>query len=126
MMEHLVTILTVAAGAGVLAPTLAVVLAVYLARFHFGRYVRREYPGVWERLVTHGDRSAILSLRIHFDATPEMGEFRAAVGDDLGDPELAKRRRRANRAERYCIGAFIGGGIWIAVAALLIALLRAD
>jgi hypothetical protein len=116
----------IAAGAalGVIAPALVVLIAFVLARFHFGGYVRRKHPKVWRDLVLGADRTALLALRPAFDATPELAEFRVVSIDDLADPELAVRRKLANRAERLCMISFLGGVGWMVIAAAAIVVLR--
>ena len=123
-MDGLETVIAAGAGAGVVVPTLALLTAFVLARFHFGGYVRRMHPDVWNALVREGTRTDPFSGTIYFDATPELAEFRVASDDDLGDRELAARRKLANRAERFVIVAFLGGGVWILLSVLAIVSLK--
>lgn len=107
-----------------MVPTLTVLIAFVLARFRFGGYLRRKHPTVWDELVRRGSRTDAAGLRLSFDATPELAEFRVASTDDLRDPELAARRKLANRAENLCLVAFFAGVAWVVITAIAIAVLR--
>lgn len=126
MMSAAETIFVATAGVVVLAATLAVAVAFFLARFHFGGYIRRKHPDIWRRLVPRDRYLEELVSRISFDATREMAEFRATAGTDLGDPEVARRRALAKRAERVAIVLWVCGVAWIVLGAILIALFHGD
>lgn len=124
MMSGIEAIIAAAVAVAVLVPALAVLVAFVLARIYFGGYVRRNHPSVWRELLQRGSNLDATSLRLSFDATPEIAEFRVSSTDDLGDPEVATRRALANQAERLCMVAFIGGAAWIVISAAAIVWLR--
>jgi hypothetical protein len=102
------------------------VLAFAASRFYFGGYVRSAHPDIWERLVVRGDRSGVVNLTLFFDATPEVGRFRTSSADDLGDPELASRRRIANRLEQLVVYGFIALVLWGITSVALLIVLKAE
>ena len=118
-------ILAAAAGAGVVIPAIIVVVALVFSRIRFGGYVRRKHKAVWKYLVLEGDRSGVVGGRIMSDATPELAKFRVESREDFGDQELAVRRRQANRLERLCVPAILGGGAWIVIVLIASFVLRA-
>lgn len=71
----------------------------------FAGYVRRAHRDLWLKLVPPG--SGVVHSGHSFDITAAFRQFRIG-GDDLGDPELARRRRLANTAERFMMLAWVG------------------
>lgn len=106
------TIILLIPAAFTIGTIVLVIAYVYAARIGFGRYLRYTHPHTWKHLVEPGD--AWMGRGIATDVSYAVAKFRRESRDDLGDPELARRRRVANSLERAAI---VG---WVASAALLI------
>lgn len=72
----------------------------------FNHYLKTKHPAKWNELVP--PRRGFRFGNTNMDISTEVGLFRRQSTDDLGDPELQRRRGKANRHERLAILGFFG------------------
>lgn len=117
--------LFILAGAGIvvlLAIALSLV-ALWMTRFHFAGYIRRNHPELWKGLVPQTPTERLVTMNfLSFDASSEMSKFRADSSDDRGDAEIGIRRKRANRILKLLVWSWVAGATWIALTCMALAI----
>lgn len=82
--------------------------AIYCSRVRFGGYLREKHPEDWIKL-TSGDGCEVAGGMTDISRT--LARFRMYSSEDLGDPEVHRRRRLANRLEWGSVLLFLSGVI---------------
>ena len=112
MKANLPQLLIASIGLLMVVDVALLLIAFHAARFGFGGYLKRQHADQWRRLVTRDSR--LLSPLVGPDSSSELRRFRLDSREDLGDPELSHRRKRANRLERFAVYSWIGTAVWAA------------
>ena len=72
----------------------------------FNHYIKTKHPAKWSELVP--PRRDFRFGNTNMDISTEVCRFRRRSTDDLGDPELQRRRGKTNRSEKLAILGFLG------------------
>jgi hypothetical protein len=83
---------------------------IYCSRVRFGGYLRERHPEEWVKM-TSGNGQEITSGIT--DINLAVARFRMYSSEDLGDPEVHRRRKLANRLEWGSVLLFVVGVISI-------------
>ena len=83
----------------------------------FNNYLRTKHPEKWNELVP--PQRDFRFGNTNMDLSTEVGRFRRQSMVDLGDPELQRQRKKANRWERIAVLGFFGLLVCVLVVALI-------